>query len=308
MKYVKLSALAALFSALTAVAQTSPKTVFIGDYLTQQWSSHQSNWVNKGAAYGTVAGTSAGVVARFQTDVVAQKPAIVHVMVGAEDARDNVAIPTVMSNLAVIVKQAQAAKIAVILATEPTNVSGAALLLPKINAGILAFGAANNIPVLNYADLVCECVNSIAPPYSTVNMAEDTTYPADGLIPSASGYGIMSTLAELQINVNGATLKYGWLSDEEISPTGAITPQVNTVAPGAVVQFTPMGTYSNGGEAQPLINENFAGQSGTWTSSNPEVMTINQSGQAWAITNGTSIIKYTSPNGVQFSEWIMYIQ
>ena len=47
MKYVKLSALAALFSALTAVAQTSPKTVFIGDYLTQQWSSHQLNWVRE---------------------------------------------------------------------------------------------------------------------------------------------------------------------------------------------------------------------------------------------------------------------
>jgi hypothetical protein len=228
-------------------------------------------------------------------------------MVGAEDARDGVAISTVMTNIAAIVKKAQAAKIGVILATEPTNVTGGAWSLPKINAGIQAFGVANNIPVLNYADLVCECVNSIAPPYSTVNMAEDTTYPADGLIPSASGYGIMSTLAELQIGLNGATVKYGWLSDEEISPSGGITTNVNTVLPGAVLEFTPFGTYTDGGE-RPITNTNFAGQSGTWTTSNPQVMSVNQSGQAWAINAGTSIIKYTSPNGVQFSEWIMYVQ
>ena len=30
--------------------------------------------------------------------------------------------------------------------------------------------------------------------------------------------------------------------------------------------------------------------------------------QAWAISQGTAIIRYASPSGVAFSEWIMYVQ
>jgi hypothetical protein len=32
-----------------------------------------------------------------------------------------------------------------------------------------------------------------------------------------------------------------------------------------------------------------------------------QSGQFWAISQGTAIVHYTAPNGVSFSEWIMYV-
>jgi uncharacterized protein YjdB len=46
---------------------------------------------------------------------------------------------------------------------------------------------------------------------------------------------------------------------------------------------------------------------GTWTSSNPEVMNINQQGLAWALSSGTTIIHYTSPGGVSFNEWVMYV-
>jgi hypothetical protein len=46
---------------------------------------------------------------------------------------------------------------------------------------------------------------------------------------------------------------------------------------------------------------------GTWTSSNPVVMNINQQGLAWALSSGTTIIRYTSPTGVAFSEWVMYV-
>jgi Bacterial Ig-like domain (group 2) len=328
--YAKLGTTAALFSALTAIAQAppaapGPKIIFIGDYLTQDWSWTQLGWINEGApGIGVLStgGSSSEILARFQSDVVSQHPAMVHIMMGAVDAQiaDDATAPltvnNVMSNLAAMVKEAQAAKIPVILATEPTNIENTQVttqtLLAQINAGVQAFGVANSIVVLNYADALCECVNSIAPPYSTVNMTEDTQYP-DGLIPSAVGYtGFMAPLAEETITIYGQTIKYGWLSDQQtftpgVAGGGPVTPNVNTVTSGAVLQFTPIATYSSGQE-EPLTNTNFAGQSGTWTSSNPEVMTINQTGQAWAISNGTSIIKYTAPNGVQFSEWIMYVK
>ena len=81
---------------------------------------------------------------------------------------------------------------------------------------------------------------------------------------------------------------------------------MNTVAPAAVIQFTPYGAYSNG-LLEPFLYSNFAGSTGTWTSNNPLVMYVSQKGLAWSLSPGTAIIRYTSPGGVAFSEWIMYI-
>ena len=72
------------------------------------------------------------------------------------------------------------------------------------------------------------------------------------------------------------------------------------------MQFTPIGLYSDGSQ-HPLLNTNVQGSTGTWTSSNPVVMNVNQQGLAWALSQGTTIIRYTSPTGVAFSEWIMYV-
>jgi uncharacterized protein YjdB len=56
-----------------------------------------------------------------------------------------------------------------------------------------------------------------------------------------------------------------------------------------------------------MLNSNYAGATGTWASSNPLVMYVSQSGLAWALTAGTANITYTSPTGVKFSEWTMYV-
>jgi uncharacterized protein YjdB len=82
---------------------------------------------------------------------------------------------------------------------------------------------------------------------------------------------------------------------------------VNTVQPSAVVQFTPIGLYSDGSQ-QVLLNTNFQDSNGTWTSSNPLVMYVSPAGLAWALSPGTATIKYVSPSGVAFSPWIMTIQ
>jgi uncharacterized protein YjdB len=57
----------------------------------------------------------------------------------------------------------------------------------------------------------------------------------------------------------------------------------------------------------PFVNDTFAGSSGTWASSSPLVMSVSQTGLAWALAPGTAAITYTSPSGVKFSEWIMYV-
>ena len=92
------------FSASAASAATQPKVVFIGDYFTYLWSSAfaaNPNWINEGAdGLGVVGGgeQSSQTLARFQSDVVALHPAIVHIMIGANDWFD--ASPTSLASVA----------------------------------------------------------------------------------------------------------------------------------------------------------------------------------------------------------------
>jgi hypothetical protein len=73
------------------------------------------------------------------------------------------------------------------------------------------------------------------------------------------------------------------------------------------VQFYPVISYTNGVSGQAGLNSNFlTGSNGTWTSSNLLVGTVNQSGQFWAINEGTTTVKFNLPNGV-WNEWIMYV-
>jgi GDSL-like Lipase/Acylhydrolase family len=320
--YLLLSALASLANAATTAP---PKVVFIGDYITYEWASAfavNPNWINKGDQVpGT--GNSGSTLARFQSDVVSLHPATVHIMVGAYDGyfvSDQSAIyafQSFLSNLDAMVKEAQAANIKVILGTTPpisTNVSG---YVTQINAAIAGYAAAHNIPVIDYADLLCGCASLsttnpflLYSPAANMLMVQAATVPEPngGILPSTAGYAQMTQLAETAIATVNLTLKSGWLSDvgqgESLGGGGQIN--VNTVGTPNTVQFTPIGYYSDGSQ-HPLINTNMQDATGTWTSSNPVVMNVNQQGLAWALSNGTTIIRYTSPTGVAFSEWVMYV-
>jgi hypothetical protein len=305
-------------------APNSPKVVFIGDYITYEWASAfaaNPNWINKGDPNITD-GDAGSTLARFQSDVVSLHPAIVHIMVGAYDSyfvSDESALyfsQTFVSNLDSIVKEAKAANIKVILGTTPPISTNASGYVTQINAAIAGYGAANNIPVINYADLLCGCTSlssgqgffSLIANTPLLTTAAVLPFPSVGLLPSTAGYAAMTQLAEAAVATVNLTLKSGWLQDVEL-PTAdfyTATDNVNTVSPPAVVQFTPIGLYSDASQ-HPLLNTNVQGSTGTWTSSNPVVMNVNQQGLAWALSPGTTIIRYTSPTGVAFSEWIMYI-
>jgi hypothetical protein len=305
-----------------------PKVVFIGDYITYEWASAfaaNPSWINQGDP--APGGNATTLLARFQSDVVSLHPAIVHIMVGAWNAAfisDQSALfdfQGFLSNLDAMVKEAKAANIKVILGTTPPINTSDSGYLPQINAAIAGYGAANNIPVINYADLLCGCVslsttnplplyspaasfNTLMTPSVIVQVVPD----AAGVLPSPAGYALMTQLAETAVATLNLTLKSGWLQDVELpNETVDGSPvNVNTVSPPATVQFTPIGLYSDGSQ-HPLLNTSFNGSTGTWTSSNPVVMNINQKGLAWALSSGTTIIRYTAPTGVAFSEWVMYV-
>jgi hypothetical protein len=309
--------LSGLFSATATAATTAPpKVVFYGDYITYEWASAfaaNPNWINQGEPTPAVASFS---------DVVNLHPAIVHIMVGAYAAyfvSDESALfdfQNFISSLDAMVKEARAANIMVILGTTPPISTIDSSYITQINAAIAGYGAANNIPVIDYADLLCGCASLSTNPFPlfTTNglmVPSAAVVPEPngaGILPSTAGYAAMTRLAETAVATVNLTLKSGWLQDvEPPNETLSGSPvNVNTVAPPATVQFTPIGLYSDGSQ-HPLINTNMQDATGTWTSSNPAVMNVNQQGLAWALSNGTTIIRYTSPTGVAFSEWIMYV-
>ena len=314
----------AFFSAYASTA--APRVVFIGDWVTYSWNgafAANPNWINQGTpGQGLLGnGNSADTLARFQSDVVNLHPAVVHIMIGSSDADEDddamyrLTFSNFLSNLDAMVKEARAANIQVILGIEPQNLAFGGPIEP-LNSIVENYGATHKIPVVNYADALCGCIGStgaisVGYDFTTQNalMVPATDQTGSALIPSSTGYALMTQMAEAAINTIRATVERGYLQNiqqangnEDNGPT----PNVNTVNVGAVVQFTPQASYSNG-SVQPILNSNFAGSSGTWTSSHPLVMYVSQKGLAWSLSPGKAIITYTSPTGIRFSEWVMNI-
>jgi hypothetical protein len=322
-----------LFSALSSSAATPPppKVVFIGDQFTYNWATtpgaFPSNWINHGwpttevNCYMTCeGGTSEATEARFQADVINLHPAIVHIMVGADDADSNdppsmpYTYPDFLNALQTMITMAKAANIQVILGIESNlwSSEGGQHFEP-MNSLVATLAAQNNIPVINYGNALCGCVGSTGgigigqnfatgAPYMTT-----TTTPA--YVPTPAGYSLMTQMAAAVINTLNLKLTGGYLQNVQQANAEADAPATvnqNTGTAEGVWQFTPYGVYSGLAAAQPMLNSKYAGATGTWASSNPLVFYVSQTGLAWAISHGTAIITYTSPTGVKFSEWIMY--
>jgi hypothetical protein len=246
---------------------------------------------------------------------------MVHIMIGSSDADEDhdanfqLTLPYFLANLEAMVKEAKAANIKVILGIEPSSLSFENSILEQLNSVIASYGAANHIPVINYEGALCgyECSGSgTAAGYGWTSKSSLLMTSAEngGLIPSAIGYSVMTQMAEATMSTLNLTIKEGWLQNVQQSngnEDSGPTPDVNTVQPGAVLQFTPTALYSDGSQ-QALLSNNLQGSNGAWTSSNPLVMYINQSGMTWAVSQGTAIIRYQTPSGMKFSEWIMYVK
>jgi hypothetical protein len=282
---------AASAHAATPKAAAGPTIVFVGDQVTSNWPLTQTNpnWINQGQP-GAFSGN---VAADFQT-AINRHPNIIHILVGLVDQQHDIgdAAPALITSdeltaLQTMVQEAKGANIQVILGLEPTGPAAygydCACLSPT-NAVVAAYGVQNNIPVISYQSVETQSTG----------------------VPDATGYQQMTTILESVLATSNLTLGGGYLQNYTVGLGQPQSPNQNTMSTGAFVYFTPVGWF-NDGSVHPLINTNFAGASGTWTSSNPLVLTINQTGSGQALTAGTTTIRYTSPNGVAFSEWIMYI-
>jgi hypothetical protein len=113
-----------------------------------------------------------------------------------------------------MVKEAKAANIQVILGIESPYFGFDGQLLDLMNSAVASYGAANNIPVINYGDALCTCVSSVnvnafdlsaaggsfGYPVSGIGpLIVPSTYPAlavgSYVAPSSAGYSVMTQMA-----------------------------------------------------------------------------------------------------------------
>ena len=181
------------------------------------------------------------------------------------------------------------------------------------NAWLAQYGLANNIPVVNYHDALCQCVGSTSP---SSNLGSSTLFsalpPQPGgtpteYVPNDAGYALITQMAQIAVQTYSLTIESGYLSNvETVNFQQPLAPQVNNVTEGTTVQFTPVAQWSDG-VARPMLNQDYNGLKGTWSSTNPAVMYVNQQGQAFAYGVGKADIWFKSASGVYFSPWTMTV-
>ena len=300
-------------------AQAAPKIVFIGDATTADWTvmfrAHRT-WVNKGQQGANNRGqTALTVLERFQRDVVDLHPAAVHIWIGLNDA-ELVHDATIAfwqqayeDQIDSMVKMSQAAGIKVILGMIPPDLTflpGTVFhpdVISTINAFLANYGATHNIPVINYHDVLCGCVGATAPTaggdtvvYGAANQQNPLLGGSSGV--TQQGFDRIQPLLEDVIATVFLTLKGGYIDNPG---------SINTFFVGHGTTFAAYGRYSDG-VTRPMTNTTYAGANGTWTSTNPTVATVTQTGVLQPFTAGVARIEYVSPTGQTFSPWDLTVE
>jgi lysophospholipase L1-like esterase len=279
------------------------------------------------------------MVANFQTKVVALHPSIVVIMAGASDAAileylpkfptEGALLQNFAKNVTSMVAQAKAANVKVILTTIQTfppgddDQPGTVLLF---NEWIEQFGQANGIQVVNFHNLLCACLETVAgPEYADVFAPQYSANgpgpfgnPGNNQVPSAAGYQAMDELMSGAVALAQTKFITGYLSNEA-SGIGVSDqpPNQNNVPIGTALQFVPKAIYSNG-QTIPVINTDLEGyvgitntdldgHVGTWFTTNPAVMAVSQEGLAFAVGPGKANIIFYNSAGVRFSQWDMTV-
>ena len=121
---------------------------------------------------------------------------------------------------------------------------------------------------------------------------------------------LMTQMAQTAIATYGLSRRGGYLSNVILPDANVQYPetptQVNNVMVGRQLVFTAQARW-NDGVVRPMLNFDYDGMDGIWTSSNPAVMYISQQGQAMALGAGTAIISFRSASSIPFSPWSMTV-
>src|SRR5688500_11060685 len=199
MKFLIVSVLLTLTS--TCQQKKLPMTVMMGDSITSEWFRLRpeffegKQYINKGIS----GQTSAEMVARFHTDVIALRPKKVVILAGTNDIAQNqgpVPISTVFENIRTMAESARANGIEVILCSvlpsydypwrpglEPNK------KIPELNGMIEEYAKKNNISYIDYFSAMKDERNGLRKELGR-----------DGVHPVVAGYKVMERILEAVIS------------------------------------------------------------------------------------------------------------
>jgi hypothetical protein len=306
---------------------------FVGDYLISTWGQQpqfqaHSNWLPYGSAgTGSAGYVDVGTNAALQTVqaiIASGKKPVIFLNVGQVDADDG-SPGNQHSNIfadwaqgwEAIIKAAQQAKLPVIVSTIPYSDHGD---VSDMNKWILTYAPAHGIPVVNF-DYALNSGTGFA---ASGHGAEDPYGPPIPQPPvyympesspntrvrvlTSQAWDLITDMAEVAIGTyTGAIkLKGGYLGTVEFSENedAMSIPGANTTSDGSIVQFTAYGQYSDG-STHIFNNADLYGNTGIWTTSNPFVLSMDQTGVGRGLDAGKTNVKFTTPTGTTLNEWTM---
>jgi lysophospholipase L1-like esterase len=168
------------------------RVVFMGDSITQGWrDSHPALFADNGLLGRGISGqVTAQMLVRFWPDVVALKPAAVHILAGINDIAQNAGpydIAATQANLQAMTTLAQANGVAVILATITPAAEfpwrpglGPAAKVRALNAWLKAYAAERGAVLADYTAVLDDGAGGMKPGLAY-----------DGVHPTHEGYAIM---------------------------------------------------------------------------------------------------------------------
>ncbi|HYX47778.1 MAG TPA: SGNH/GDSL hydrolase family protein, partial [Sphingomicrobium sp.] len=172
------------------------RVVFLGDSITEGWASQPFIRDNPHFVGRGISGqTAPQMLVRFQSDVVALKPAVVHILAGTNDIAQNTGPESSDEMLGYVVSIAQLARanhIKVIIG----SVAPAADFpwhrgldpAPKIkafNARLKAYAVSHGFIYADYWSVLVAADGGMKPQYSE-----------DGVHPNVAGYDVMESVAK----------------------------------------------------------------------------------------------------------------
>lgn len=175
-------------------AATPHRIVFMGDSITEAWIDYRPDFFTGDRIDRGIGGqTTQQMLARFYADVIALRPAQVHILAGTNDIAENAGpanVERIQNNLRAMVELANANRIRVILGTvtpagrfswkpdiDPVPAIGA------LNSWIRSYAREQNLTLVDY--------------YAALDDAHAGLSPADsvdGVHPTASGYAKMEAV------------------------------------------------------------------------------------------------------------------
>ena len=166
--------------------------VFLGDSQTARWKEFDGQLFSGDIVGRGVGGQTSGqLLGRFQSDVVALKPKVVHIMAGSNDllGLGGPSSPELFKgNIRAMVDIARANGIAVILASVPPMEASHAGRVRELNGWLARYAADNKLVYVDYARLLSGPDGTLKP-----ELTDDTVHL------TAPAYAAMAPLARAAI-------------------------------------------------------------------------------------------------------------